>query len=218
MKRKQAPATADAKKPFKIPRTDAFRGTRSVDQPEFKYWDVTNTTLIDSTPEIMQQLNLIPQDDTGSGREGRNITIHSIQIEGVQAYTPDASSEGSCYVNMALVLDTQANGAVATVADVFTGGDMMKGLPQVYNSQRFRIIKRWGYSMNSGAYDGTVYSQVYRRVKYFRRLNIPLQFSGATGAISELRTNNLFIMAGIDGNDDDKVGNNLTCRIRYTDY
>lgn len=189
------------------------------DDNELKYHDAPiNNVLIDNTPEIMVQCNLIPEGTTEKTRIGRKCCLKSIKIDAIMRFTPSATTEGSASCKMALVYDMQANGAAASVADVFTGGDMRICQPQLFNNDRFRILKVWKMNFNCGAHDGTVFGTVEKWWKYYRRLDIPLQFSADTGAITEIKSNNLFIMASTGSSDsDDAINVYGNVRLRFSD-
>jgi len=63
----------------------------------------------------------------------------------------------------------------------------------------------------------TDFADDLKNIEYFMRLNIPLKYSGSTGAITELKTNNIFIMASAFASDD-LVSVSGTTRLRYSDY
>lgn len=197
----------------------AVRNDPRSDLPELKYFDTTWSSLIDATPENVTpfSLNLIPQGDTEITREGNKCKLTSVRLEGTLTYTPNATSEGAAYAALHLVLDTQCNGAACSVADVLTGGNALVGLPNVSNNSRFRIIKSWKIPFISQAHDGTVYGQVYKKIKYYRKLDIPLKFTAGTGAITELTTNNLLFIAGVDAGEDDKIALGFVSRVSFSD-
>jgi len=187
-------------------------------EPEKKFFDTTLAFTIDDTGEVPAtgQLALIPQGDTESTRDGRKAVIESIQIRANLIYQPGASATASANTHMWLVLDTQCNGAAAAWDDVFAGTGV--GAPSVMlnlnNSGRFRIIKHWNWVFNPPAGATTAYNQMHKQLEYFKKCNIPIDWNSTTGAITEIKSNNIFLLAGASGADD-LVTVGGRCRLRF---
>ena len=194
--------------------------------PELKFFDNSAGLAItfDTTPEITTgattgALNLIPQGDTESTRDGRECTVTSIQIKGVMTFTPGAGAQASGVVYMYLILDQQANGAYPAVGDVFNyatvgnAGIMMNNLA---NNKRFKTLKKWVVPFNPPAGATTAYNNVTKNIDFFQSCNIPLNFSSTTGAIAEIRSNNLVMAFGSSGTGiDDTVTFSGLSRLRF---
>jgi len=214
----QAPAKAVVVVPGRT-RTSGFYGRMTgPGATEMKFRDDTLNFTFDSTGEIPAtggQLSLIPQGDTESTRDGRQATIKSIQIRGALTLTPGASATLSNTVYMFLVLDKQCNGAAAAVTDVQTGSNFGVSLRNLENNDRFDIIKKWTWDFNPVAGVSGAFNTVSKHMDYYKKLNIPITWSGTTGAITEIRSNNLFLMAGCISTGDDLVTFSGTSRIRF---
>jgi len=167
-------------------------------KPELKFFDTANSFLFDLTGEVPAtgQLALIPQGDTESTRDGRKAVIKSIQIRGIVTFAPGALGTAAAVAYMYLILDKQCNGAAAAITDVFTSNDMSTNLLQLNNSGRFRILKKWVWNLNSQAGVTTAYNNVTRPVEFYKKCNIPMDWNSTAGAITEIRSNNIFLMAG----------------------
>ena len=63
------------------------------------------------------------------------------------------------------------------------------------NSNRFHILydKTWAVTQQAGATSSTYF--VEKNFQAYIKCNIPLEFSGATGGLSEIRSNNLLTLA-----------------------
>jgi len=190
-------------------------------RPEKKYLDTTYIGSFDQTGEVLPGggtstgLNLIPQGDTAVTRDGRECYIRSIHLRGY-VNLPLNAGISSCVIRMMLVLDTQANGAYPAFADVVNG---VNGFNNLDNSKRFRILKDWFFAVNSmnlalTAADVLTSTSIYKYIKYNKRCNIPLEFSGTTGAITEVRSNNLVLIAAAAPTDD-TVNFAMITRIRF---
>jgi len=185
-------------------------------KPELKYFDTALAFNFDLTGEVPAtgQLALIPQGDTESTRDGRLAVIKSIQIRGVSTFTPGAAAGGAYVTYLYLVLDTQANGAAAAITDVFTSNDMTANMLNLNNSGRFRILKKWVHKLTSQAGVQTALTEAKVPIEFYKRCNIKMDWSSTTGAITEIRSNNIFLCAGANGADD-FVSFAGTCRLRF---
>lgn len=173
-------------------------------KPELKFFDTALSFLFDTTREVPAtgQLALIPQGDTESTRDGRQAVIKSVQIRGVITLTPGALAQATCVCYMYLVLDTQTNGAAAAITDVFTSNVMSSNLLQLNNSGRFRILKKWIWKFAPTAGVTTAWNDMVVPVEFYKRCNIPMDWNSTTGAITEIRSNNIFLCAGGSAADD----------------
>lgn len=208
-------------------RTGGFYGRFSGDDAELKFFDTTTTLLFDATGEVSAnatggQMNLIPQGVTESTRVGRKCVIKSIYLRMV--HTP-ATTTANSFCKFAIVLDKQANGAVPAYTDIYTTNASISAPLNLANSSRFQILKEFNLLANATAAStsdnwatlgNTVYSQPLRRIKWFKRCNIPLEFNSTTGAITEVRTNNLCI-AYISSTGDDIHSATGIIRLRFSD-
>lgn len=213
-------------KPFKDPRKKV-RVTRAYPSVtrfmpsggELKFFDTAVDFTIDTTGEVPAtgQLNLIPQGAGESQRIGRKVTIKSINFNGLVLYNPTTDTNGSDFVTIYLVLDKQCNGAAASATDVLTTVDFFKAQRNLANSERFVIMKRWQFSLQSQAGASGAFGKVQRGLKFYKKCNIPIEFSSTMGVISEIRSNNLFLLAGSTSVSDDKTAVSAICRLRYSD-
>lgn len=194
--------------------TRSFIRQRSGD--EVKFFDTAISTTLDATGEVPAtggQLVLIPQGDTQSTRDGRVCTVRSVQIRGEMNWAPGAGAIASTHGYMFLVQDKQCNGAPAAVTDVFTSTSLSNNLINMSNSTRFKILKKWVIPFNSPAGVTTAYGNQVKQIEYYAKCNIPLQFSSTTGVIGELKSNNLFLIAG--STTDDLIAFEGQARVRF---
>lgn len=186
---------------------------------EIKYWDVVHSNYaIDTTPEVVTSLNLIPQGTTDQTRIGNKIRIVKIHFKG--SITWSATNDirfGE--VRLVLVLDTQANGANPAWADIFdSSGQAVDQFRNIDNSERFKVLKEFKKRPVSFMYD-TVNANVHATMtilKFNKKCDIPIHYSSTTGAITEVRSNNLVLLA-VSNNGDDTHFLNGNWRIRYSD-
>lgn len=184
---------------------------------EKKFFDTALSFNFDSTGEVPAtgQLTLIPQGDTESTRDGRKATIRSIQIRGHVQLVPSTGATSNDIAYIWVVQDTQCNGAAAAFTDVFSGTVADTCLINLNNSGRFRILKKIVVPLNPMAGTTTAYNNLMYPVECYLKCNIVVDWSSTTGAITEIRSNNIFLLAGSAGADDASnfVGN---ARLRFT--
>lgn len=200
-------------------RTGGFYG-RFGKGGEQKFFDTALSFLIDSTGEVPAtgQLCLIPQGVTESTRVGRKCVLKSIQGKMQLLYQPGASGLATTSGVIYVVLDKQCNGAAAAATDVFeAAANLHLQFHDLANSQRFVVLKKMKYTMFPGAGATTAYNNGMRIIEFYKKCNIPLEFSSTTGAITELRSNNVFMLAGCDANSDDQTTVIGNVRVRFSD-
>lgn len=187
--------------------------------PELKFFDTANSFLVDATGEVPAtgQLSLIVQGTDEDERIGRKCTVRSIHIRGTVVLQPAAAANASTVAYVYVVQDTQCNGAAAAITDVLDTSSMATAMSNLDNSGRFRILKRFVFNLTSQAGVTTAYNNVTIPIEWYKRCSIPLDFSAPAGAITSLRSNNLFLLAGTDALSDDIVSFNATTRLRFSD-
>lgn len=187
---------------------------------ELKFFDTTLSFTVDTTGEVPAtgQLVLIPQGVTESTRVGRKCVIKSILIRAALRLDPTTAASFGGNTAIYLCIDMQTNGAAAGVTDCFTGSTLPTAVRNLANSSRFKILKKWIHSWQATAGATTAYAPCSQFLEWYSTCSIPLEFSSTTGAITELKSNNLFLFAGADsGSIDDLVAVNGICRVRFSD-
>ncbi len=199
-------------------RTSGYIGRFTGAQREMKFFDTSLSFAIDATGEVPAtgQLNLIPQGVTESQRIGRKAVIKSIQLRARMSTDPVAGNLAAL-TYVLVVLDKQANGAAAAVTDVLTGNDLSTAMVNMANSERFTILKRIKNVWNFTAGVDGAYAPKKQNLEYYKQCNIPVEFSSTTGAIGEIKSNNIFLLAGTSTGTDDITQVTGTCRLRYVD-
>lgn len=191
---------------------------------EMKFFDTALAGgAIDSTGEVITggQLCLIPQGTAENNRIGRKCVIRKIHFKGAVTH---GTTNSNTFIRICIVLDKQCNGAAAAYTDLFTSSSAIQAYRNLANSERFEILKDWYWgsgatatstSDNWATSGNTIFYHPVKTLKWSHKCNIPLEFSSTTGAITEIKTNNIFVTA-ISSTDDVPLLT-FTCRLRFSD-
>jgi len=185
---------------------------------ETKYFDTGTDSIVipapaDATggemdPSTILCLNGVPQGDTASSRDGFKIAMKSIQIEG-QIYVPQqtnqTAADGIPFIMIALVLDTQTNGAQLNSEDVFAApADFISAtaLRNMSYTERFKVLKKKIVRIPqlSMTYDGTNIEQAGAYVPFsmfvkLGGLQTKFQSGTTTGYVGTIVDNSLHLIA-----------------------
>lgn len=195
------------------------RSTRGFLGLEQKFMDlgipatVISTTLAGAeldpatVPYQVYCLNGITQGDGENDRDGRKVVTKSVMVKGtVDLPGADNINNGDTTVFIALVLDKQTNGAQLNAEDVFTtsaaGGLSSQPFRNLQYVQRFDVLASTTLCLeNSGmAYNGSALIPVSTRktFEFYRKLDLPVMYSGTGGSVSSIVDNSLHLIAVCD--------------------
>ncbi len=205
----------------------ARRGRPAKFNGELKFFDTLKggTTISETGTILDDSLNHIVQGVGEENRVGRKCTIRSVHFHGTinnTASTVLGQTKNS--VRIIVYVDKQANGATAAVADILEDVTELNGynsFRNLANSGRFRVLMDLRKALIIPAVAqtaaGTFSSYVNQWSWSFNKtLTLPVEFSGADGAIDKIRSNNIGILA-IAADSDDAPQVNYTCRVRFSD-
>lgn len=182
-------------------RKSGYYGKFSGANPELKFKDSDiDDAVIASSGTVLGSWNLIAQGVTESTRVGRKCTIRQINWRWTVTLPAlmDAADMLSDEVRLIVYLDKQTNGANATVTGILESADY-QSFNNLANKSRFRILYDKSVVLNpsAGSTDGasTVsVPEVIRSGSFYKKCSIPLEFDSTTGAITEIRSNNIACM------------------------
>lgn len=186
--------------------------------PELKYVDVAQATYLFDTTGSVTCLNLLAVGDDNTNRDGRQVTIKSVQVRGLIRPVDQLTSETLCRV--LLVWDNAVNsGTIATIAQILTAATSCS-FPLVDNAQRFTILSDQSYpigAVTDTATQAREGSPTVHCYEYYRKLNLVTQYSGTTAAIGSIQNGALYLVT--IGNNAAGSGGLLQCatRVRFTD-
>lgn len=162
---------------------------------ELKFVDTTLTNLGIDTTGTVTALNLTAVGDDNTTRDGRQVTIKSVQLKGLIS-PADGTVAGPNRCRIMLVWDNAVNsGTIATIAQILTSATSV-AFPLVDNAQRFTIL--WDMPYYCGVNDTAATLAVSDRggqlVDYYRKLNNITQYSGTTAAIGSIQNGGLLLV------------------------
>jgi len=121
---------------------------------------------------------------------------------------------------MYLILDSQANGALPAVTDIFTSVNLEVANINIENSKRFRIIRKWCVDLNPQAGVSAGYNNISKCFDTFLKVNTVIDFDKdtTTGAIADIKSKNYIMVYGLtDITVSGGTSIDGTCRIRFDD-
>lgn len=205
---------------------------------ELKFYDLSYTADIaapdDSTgaeadPATVLCLSAPGQGDGASERIGRSIQAHSIAVEGIVRQTNIATGSTSIkprVVFVALVLDTQTNGAQLNSEDVYTNplGNAITSVCCMRNISergRFRVLAVKRLSLTPvGTWNGTNVTAYYpeRYFRFYRKLNgMEINFkSGGNAGVANVTDRSLHVLCFSTDASADAPSLYYNSRFRYT--
>ncbi len=143
---------------------------------------------------------MIAQGVTESTRVGRKCTLKSIGWT-YEVTLPEVAAAASPpqpeHIRVILYLDRQANGAAATVTGILESADF-QSYNNLANSSRFVTLMDRRFTMTYKAAIGISASSDWPQQiisgQFYKGCNIPLEFDNTTGAITEIRSNNVGVL------------------------
>lgn len=155
----------------------------------------------------------IAQGTGASQRIGQKIIVKSIQLK-LQAVLASGAVDADI-MHVYLWQDTQTNGAYPALTDIYANsGPIGTNLRTMEESARFKLLKHFVFQLNSDAGVATAFGGDIRQDECYLKCNIPIVFNSSTGAIGEIKSNNLIMTFGSSNSTATVSGN---ARVRYTD-
>lgn len=187
-------------------------------QKELKYTDIANTAYAADTTGSVTALNLIAEGDDNTTRDGRRVTIKSVQVRGYLEPVDGGTATSKC--RLILVWDNAVNsGAIATVAQILSAASG-NSFPLVDNANRFTILVDRTYTLglfSTTATQAVAQSPTTGDVEIYKKLNCVTQYSGTTAAIGSIQNGGL-LMVTIGTSAPANGGQfAVATRVRFTD-
>ncbi len=189
---------------------------------ELKFHDVNlDDAGISSGVSVTDSINKIAQGVREDERIGRKCIIESINWRySVKMPQRTDSSLGSDTVRIIMYLDKQCNGASALSTDVLATPDY-QSFNNLSNSLRFVHLMDRTVDMNAqnGYGNGTTNAsgELQHSFTFFKDVNIPIEFSSTTGAITEISSNNIGVFLISKDGTSTGVSFDSKIRLRFHD-
>jgi hypothetical protein len=176
-------------------------------------------------PATVNCLNAMIVGNSANQRDGRQITMKNVYVSGQLVDHDGAAVTGagaSRLVYVALVLDTQTNGAQLRSQDVYelaTGSSAAQCVNPLRNlqySKRFRVLDSMTCEIRPhNVFDGTNPTHIYgsQPFKLSSKLNHVVNFTGDGGTVGAISDNSLHIIAFSD--DSNKIALTYEARVRF---
>lgn len=163
---------------------------------ELKAVDVPKAGYVINTTGSVTCLNLTAVGDDYTTRDGRQITLKSVQCIG-HIYPEDQITDNHL-ARVLLVWDKANNsGAIATIANILSASDAVSGL-NLDNRERFRILKDevWAIGrQDNTATQAVSYCPATYSIKWFVNLKgLKTTYSGTTAAIGSIQSGALLLV------------------------
>jgi len=184
---------------------------------EKKFLDTDVTNFSDVTAGvIVNSLNLVPQGTTDQTRIGNKIIVKNINIHA----TCNVDDQGTAsfrggVLRVILYVDKQANGATAAVTDILKTA-AIHSFRNMDQTDRFDILMDRIIPCTVFGANALHTNEQTKWWKANKKCDISVHFSSTTGAITELKSNNVGLLYIADSSfvNAAKVG---TARIKYVD-
>lgn len=174
-------------------------------QPELKFHDtVFDTNNISQIGNTKNDSLSIPTGTGESDRIGRKCKIRLYSWRYVLTLNPTTlGSTAHDQVRLYVIWDKQVNGTDATIAEVLESTEV-NSFRNLANKNRFRVLGSRTHDLvnRAGAGNGTTdtFSSDMQYGEFNIKCNMDIEYSGVTGAIGEIRSNNILLIAiSLDG-------------------
>ncbi len=169
---------------------------------ELKFHDVGFTDAVIAQGAVIEEtVIIIPQGVTEIQRIGRKCTLRSIHwkyrlsIPEQDAVADPASGDD---IRVILYQDKQCNGTAATATDILETASV-HSFRNLANSGRFHILmdrlETINYKTLASDAANVVSSAIVRKeFTYNKKCMIPIEYSATTGALAEIRSNNIGVL------------------------
>lgn len=185
---------------------------------ELKYVDVAQAVYPCDTTGSVTCLNLIAVGDDNTTRDGRQVTIKSVQLHG--SVRPEDDNTGVTKARVMLVWDNAVNsGTIATIAQILSAATGT-AFPLVDNANRFTVLVDRTFTVGAIS---NVATQTYAQsptvydLEVYKKLDCVTQYSGTTAAIGSIQ-NGALLLVTIGSSAAGSAANALIAsRVRFVD-
>jgi len=192
------------------------RGRSAAAGTELKFHDLNHTSAVVVAARTIASpsLNGIAQGVAEDERIGRKCTLKSLSLRGT-ILMPAATGTivWTDEVRVIVYQDKQCNGAAPAVLDLLETATV-EGYNNLANKGRFTTLMDKKMIVSRIPASSTVAGGQFKHFNLYKKLNVPIEFNGAAGALTEIRSNNIGVLA-ITKNGLMELEYNV--RVRYAD-
>lgn len=185
---------------------------------ELKFLDLAySQAYVFDTTGTVTALNLVAEGDDNNSRNGRQIQLCSVEVQG-KANPVDGSTTPD-FCRLMLIYDSQANGALPAITDILSAATSNSFL-NLDNRDRFHIIVDHKFvigALSTTATQTYAESPTLELIDIHRKLSLHTTFKGTTGAIASIATGALLMVSIGDVPPNDGALAGVSTRIRFTD-
>jgi len=166
-------------------------------------------------------LNGIARGDDITERNGRQVTLKSVEINLVCRPSPVADNPVPQVVRFLLVYDRQTNATALTIDQVLsaTGSAHVVICPKnLENRDRFLILRDMKFGVHSSS--SANFQSAPKMMKVYQTLNLPVTFNaGDAATVADITTGSLYGIIMSDADPASAVAPMISysCRVRYAD-
>jgi len=181
-------ATTRARYAGLVPSYQGFT-PRAFSRGEWKFLDITVNNNMDTTG-VLLLLNGLQPGSSASQRIGMKVAIRSLEMKliGFANNGTGVDQEHRWLV----LLDRQANGAAPTALTDFLAAGNTKGLRNLANRRRFKIIRDKRYYVNASGEPGS--AREFNLYMKFRRPLMVEYNAGVAGTVADIVSNSLYLV------------------------
>lgn len=178
-------------------RVGGYWGRFNSPDGEVKFLDTEQAYNIPTAGAVVgNDFMVIAQGTNQSQRDGKRVVLKSILVRGLVSWAVGSYQEAMRFV---IVLDKQCNGANPVWTDVFQDDEVWSPY-NMENTRRFVVLKDWYITQPVGTTISNFVDPIQTMchdtiVKWYKRCNIPIDYSSTTGVLTERRSNNIVWMA-----------------------
>jgi len=186
---------------------------------ELKYLDVPAGTMACDTTGAVACLNLLAVGDDNTTRDGRQVTIKSVQIKGI--IRPQDTGTLNTMARVLLVWDNANNSAAAvpTITQILSASGS-QSFPLIDNANRFTILMDQSFPVayfNNTATQAVAGAPTVHLVEKYLKINQVTQYSGTTNTIGSIQNGSLLLVTIGDQATGDGANLIVATRVRFTD-
>jgi len=194
----------------------AGRFARANNNLEKKYLDSgLGSSGISTTGTFVSTVIPVVQGTTDQTRIGNKITVKNFSIR--CAMSMDDQTTGVIvdgHIRVIVYIDKQANGATAATTDILTTA-ALSSYRNMDTVDRFVILKdkwmQYKVTATNALHTGQGSGQWW---KWSKKLNLPVHYAGTTGAITEIKSNNIGVLFISDLST---LNMSMNCRTKFLD-